>query len=392
MPGAHQVARKDVLELEAVETRGVGAIVRGGAAHQGLEQKHQRDEDIELEQRALTGTGIAWLRVGAHRMAATEPAQIVELSKCQQHGGDAAKQHGQAQCTPQNRAGNRRVANARIERKVVGIGMVLAGPIGHGRPRRPAHEGGECTQFARVAYQVRFQPAVVGGMLEVVGPVADLLPPRLRFRCSERQYTGDGIIPIGFQHQRDFGLQTGALHRVQLVELLVELRLRQRRGGVLAHRVQRLGRIVRAKVSAVTPDAAVVHQSVLQEHRLAVAYVGVGEQRRALRVGNDVRNRRRVAIGERRDRDQYGEADHHYDRYGAQPPRRERTLVRGIYDRIAGGCRQGRGHAGFPCCLSTRRMRLSRPAHDSILTSEGPPRLSVQSRTALISRSTVGCK
>ena len=96
MPGTHQIARKDVLELEAVETARVCAIVRGSAAHQGLEQKHQRNDDIELDQRALTGTGFAGLRVGADHMAATDPAQIVKLSKCQEDRGDTSQQHQQA--------------------------------------------------------------------------------------------------------------------------------------------------------------------------------------------------------------------------------------------------------------------------------------------------------
>jgi hypothetical protein len=44
--------------LEAVETAWVGTIVRACAAHQGLEQKHHRDEDIELDQRALSGADL----------------------------------------------------------------------------------------------------------------------------------------------------------------------------------------------------------------------------------------------------------------------------------------------------------------------------------------------
>ena len=93
--------------------------------------------------------------------------------------------------------------------------MILAGPICHGGPCRPSHKRGELTQFGRVDYQVRLQPPVAGGMFEVVGPIADLLTPRLRFRGSQRQYTAERVVAIDFQHQRNFGLQPCALHRVQ---------------------------------------------------------------------------------------------------------------------------------------------------------------------------------
>ena len=58
MPGAHQVAREDPLQLEAVEAAGIGAVVRHRAADQRLHQEQQRHDHEELHQRALARAGL----------------------------------------------------------------------------------------------------------------------------------------------------------------------------------------------------------------------------------------------------------------------------------------------------------------------------------------------
>ena len=71
MPGAHQVAGEDALELEAVEAARIGAVVRDRAADQRLHQKQQRHDDEELHQRALAGAGLARQQVRVDVMAAS---------------------------------------------------------------------------------------------------------------------------------------------------------------------------------------------------------------------------------------------------------------------------------------------------------------------------------
>ena len=125
MPGAQQVAREDAFQLEAVEAARIGAVMRDRAADQRLHQEQQRHHDEELHQRALAATGLPRDHLRMHVMAARDPAQIVELAERQQHRGDAAEQHHQAQRAPQQRAGRRQIADARVVREIVGVGVIL---------------------------------------------------------------------------------------------------------------------------------------------------------------------------------------------------------------------------------------------------------------------------
>ncbi|CAM5233151.1 hypothetical protein RLIN73S_04182 [Rhodanobacter lindaniclasticus] len=359
MPGAHQVAGENVLQLETVEAARIGAIVRGRSTHQGLEQEQQRHHHEELHQRALARAGLAGHDGGLQAVPARDPAEIVELAEHQQYRRDAGQQHQQAQRAPQEGAGDRRVADQRVIRKVVGVGVVVAGTIGHRGPGRPVHERGELAQLRRVADQVGLEPAVAGRVFEVVSPVRDLLLPGFGFRRRERQRVGGGIVAVGFQIDGGLRVHRGLLAGIEFGHRLAMLLASQRIGRVHADQMQRLGGIVRTEISAVAPDRAVVHQAVLQEHGLPGLDIVAGEQHLALRVDHLGGDRRRLPVAQHGDHDQDRHAEHHHEHDRANPPRRQRGLV--IGQRLCGvvhRCSPGRTKDG-------RRMACPRPAVES---------------------------
>ena len=329
MPGAHQVAGEDALQIEAVKAARIGAVMGHRAAYQRLRQQQQRHDHKELHQRVLAPAGLSRQQVRVHMVAARDPAQVIEFPECQQHRRNAGQQHHQAQRAPQQRVGRGLITDARVIRKIVGIGIVLARTGGHRRPGRPSDKGGELAQLGRIGDEVGLQTAVARWMAEVVGPVVDLLAIGRRLRCSQTQRGGGRVVTIGFECHRRFGVHCCLLRTRQCGQGLLILLLRNGLGGDLAHAMQRLGRVIRPEISAVAPNAAIGHQAVLEKYRLAVADVVTAEQRDTLRVHHLRRDRRCIAVGQHRDRDQPSKAEHHHDHHAAYPPGRKRAVVFG---------------------------------------------------------------
>ena len=100
-------------------------------------------------------------------------------------------------------------------------------------------------------------------------------------------------------------------------------------GSVHPHAMQGFGGVIRTEIGAMTPDAAIGHQTVLEKDRLTIADVVPAEQHHALRVHYPFRNRRGIAVGEHGDGDQPGEAELHHDQDAAYSPWRKRAVVFG---------------------------------------------------------------
>ena len=84
-------------------------------------------------------------------------------------------------------------------------------------------------------------------------------------RCSGR------IVAIGLERHRRFGVDCGLLRTRQFGQGLLILLLCDVLGGVIPHAMQRLGRVIRTDIGTVAPDAAIVHQAILEKYRLTVA-------------------------------------------------------------------------------------------------------------------------
>jgi hypothetical protein len=82
---------------------------------------------------------------------------------------------------------------------------------------------------------------------------------------------------VSFECHRRFGANCCLLRTSQRCQRLLVALLCDYLGGVLPHAMQRLGRVVRSEISAVTPDAAIVHQAVLEKYRPAVADIIAAE-------------------------------------------------------------------------------------------------------------------
>ena len=93
MPGAHQIARKNALQIEAIKAARIGTIMSNCAAHQRLRQQQQRHDHEEFHQRVLAPAGLPRQQVRVEVMAARDPAQVIELAKGQQYRRNAGQQH-----------------------------------------------------------------------------------------------------------------------------------------------------------------------------------------------------------------------------------------------------------------------------------------------------------
>src|ERR1039458_3379076 len=122
-------------------------------------------------------------------------------------------------------------------------------------------------------------------MTEVVAPVADLLMIGRGLRRGQMQRCGGGVVTIGFECHRRFGSNCCLLRRCERCQRLLVSLLCDCLGCGLPHAMQHLGRVIRTKIGTMTPDTSIVHQTVPEKYRLAVAR---SEERR---VGKECRSR-----------------------------------------------------------------------------------------------------
>ena len=140
VPGAHQVVREDLREVEAEEARELGAVVLRGGADERLDQEQRGHHEEEPRARALRRrqrdvAGRAERQRGLLAPVPAEPPAPAAEGREQQP--DPAEQRDQREHAPDDDVRRRRVVDARLRRPVVGVGVVVPGPLGR-RPPRPS--------------------------------------------------------------------------------------------------------------------------------------------------------------------------------------------------------------------------------------------------------------
>src|SRR5450759_3786718 len=136
-----QVVGEDPREVDPVEGAGLDTIVGEGAARQRLQQEQQGDHaEVEADRLLARSQGPAGegavVHVPARRRRAV-PAEVAEAAESEQDGPEPREESHEAERAPEIGRGARPVAHGRFIGPVVGVGIVLAGAVGDGRPSRP---------------------------------------------------------------------------------------------------------------------------------------------------------------------------------------------------------------------------------------------------------------
>ena len=217
--GPQQVVGEDPREVDAVEGARLDAVVGEGAPGERLEQEEQRD-DAEVEAHRLLARREgpagerAVVRVPARRGAV--PAEVVEPADDEEDGPEAREQGDEAERAPQVGRGARPVADGRLVRPVVRVGVVLAGPVGDRRPRRPREVRVEVLELARVADVLRGQARRGRRAREVLGPLRLLDLPGRRLGRREPQRAGGGVVAVLLEQAVHGGVEARGRVRVEL--------------------------------------------------------------------------------------------------------------------------------------------------------------------------------
>ena len=131
------------------------------------------------------------------------PAEIIKLPESEQHDRDAAEQEHQADGAPHQRAAGVVIADQRVVRKVVGVGVRAARPLGGRGPGRPDEERGELAQLDRIGDGAPRKPAILRGVGEVVRPVCDLLGECRLVFVRQGQRACSRVVSVGLEFRRN---------------------------------------------------------------------------------------------------------------------------------------------------------------------------------------------
>src|SRR5208283_1422719 len=85
MPGAQNITRKYLIEIDSVKAPRFGPEVRGGPAHQDLGQEKKRHHEEILDGRFLALTSCAGQHVRMDGLGRPLPAQVVEFAESKQY-------------------------------------------------------------------------------------------------------------------------------------------------------------------------------------------------------------------------------------------------------------------------------------------------------------------
>ena len=323
--GPQQVVGEEPREVETVEGSRLDAIVGESAPGQGLEQEQERDDaEVERGRPLARGQGpareSAVVRLPARRRAV--PAEVVEPADGEQDGAQPGEQGHEAQRAPQVRGRARPIADRRLVGPVVRVGVVLPGAVRDRRPGRPREVRVEVPELARVADVPRGQPWRGPGAREVLGPLPLLRLPGRRLGRREAQGAGGGVVAVLLEQAVDGGVEARGRVRVELrvgpaVALTGESVPRD-----FSQPVQVFRAVVRAEVRPVTPESAVLHETVLEEDLLPVLDALPGEERRPVGAGHPLGDGRGVRVGEDGHHREHAEAERHHENDAVAPPGR----------------------------------------------------------------------
>ena len=165
VPGAHQVVREDLREVDAEEARDVGAVVLRGGAEHALQQEQGAHDEEEPGRRALRGVqrNVAG-RAEQRRLLAPVPAEVppqrpnapnripIPPSRAISDKTDHTITFARlARCRPAAR------------RPVVRVRVVVAGPVRRRRPAVQAKNAVSCRSSVRSVIASGRKPCRVVG-------------------------------------------------------------------------------------------------------------------------------------------------------------------------------------------------------------------------------------
>ena len=199
VPGAHQVEREDLGQVDPEEAGQLGSVVLRGGADERLEHEESRHHEEEpragpLRRRERDVAG----RPEAQRgLLAPVPAEDVPASERAEEQPDATQQRDQRQHRPDDHVGGGLVVHPRLGRPVVGVAVVVARPLGGTGPRRPSEERGQGAQVVTIGDRVGPQAVLGGGLGEEARVVADEPPVGLRLLARELEHARALVVAVG---------------------------------------------------------------------------------------------------------------------------------------------------------------------------------------------------
>ena len=213
------------------------------------------------------------------------------------------------------------IASQRVIRKIIGIGMRGAGALCHGAPGRPGEEGCQVVQFLRVADGADGKAAIIDRMLEIRLPDFNLIVESVH-RCREKgQRIGFDVVAIGFKQRANFAFYGSAFARtkvrIRFGEPALRCTLRKIGSPIMQHRRSEIG----TQIGTMTPDSAIIHQTVLEEDLLTVPDVISGIDKGTICIDHAGGNGRSVLVRLEGQQDQDRKAHHKRESNGATPPR-----------------------------------------------------------------------
>jgi len=311
VPGAGQVERQHLRQVDAEEAGQVGAVVLDRAAEQRLGEKQHRDDEEEVRRDLLRrgDLDLARLPERERRLLGGVPADLAAPPPVQrEQPAQAAEQGDQREPRPDHDVGRRAVVDPRLRGPVVGVGVVVPRPLRGGRPRGPREERRELVDLLGIGDRLGDQ-AVLGAVLaEVVGVVLLDRVERRDLLVGEDQLAAVLVVPVLAQHV------AGGLARV------LGAGVGQRLLDVLGREPQVLRGVVGAEVAAVADDRAVLLQAATQEDLLAGRHVVAGVDGLAVLADDAIGQRHGVGVGAGRQHAHHQESEHHDQGDALDPP------------------------------------------------------------------------
>ena len=329
MPGAREVVGKDAGQVETVKRPRLHAVMGDDATKKRLGQEenghHQEVETKNLlARRQFPILKVAFMGMG---LLLRTPSQKFKFSEHGENEPEAAEQHHEAHGAPEVGGGRGHISGLRIVGPVVGVGVIGAGTQRRGSPGGPGEIGVEIFQFRLVLYESLGQARGRRGAIKIGLPLALLGQVRSGLHAREVQRARAAVIPVllelalyGFAHFK-------GLTFLQLLEGFSKLGLSQRVLANFHRAVEVFGGVVRAQVSAMSPEGAVLHEGVFQEHILTMLDVVTREESLAGGIHHGLWDGRRALIGLHGHQAQQGEAEEHDHQDGSAPPGRKRSLI-----------------------------------------------------------------
>ena len=185
--------------MQTIKAIGFHPVMGQPTANQGLQQEEEcyNEEVFACPPLARCECPRTWRwRQQFEIVFITFPPQEVKFSKEEQDKTESAKKHDKAEGAPDVGLTGWMIADERLVGPVVGVGVVLVGPVGHRSPRCPGKVGGQVFQFFRVLDVTRRKARCSVLFGEKIGPIGEQIAVGSLFTGEERQLAGCGIVAI----------------------------------------------------------------------------------------------------------------------------------------------------------------------------------------------------